>query len=115
MNILYLLGVLIMLIVLGFAYFLYTRATKEKGATKITGEVLAVLLVVVLIALIILYKTGAVGMPTFMPERPSTRMMQGMSGYVTGMMVDDPQAIDEFITILKTNPQLYEKFKDKIK
>jgi hypothetical protein len=42
-------------------------------------------------------------------------MMQGMSGYVAGMMVDDPQAIDEFIAILKTNPQLYEKFKDKIK
>ena len=115
MNILYLLGALLMVIILGYAYFIFIKANKEKGATKITGFTLSGLLVVLLLLLIILYKTGIVGKPEFMPERPSMRMMQGMSGYVAGMMSDDPKAIDEFINIVKTKPELYNQLKEKFK
>jgi hypothetical protein len=114
MNILYILGALVIIIVLGYAYSLFVKANKEKGPTKITGYSLSGLLVALIIALIVLYKTGAIGMPEFMPERPSARMMQGMSGYVTGMMIDDPQTIDEFINALKTKPELYEQVKEKM-
>ncbi len=41
-------------------------------------------------------------------------MVRGMSGYVTGMMAEDDKAIDEFISILKTNPELLAKFKQKL-
>jgi hypothetical protein len=115
MNILYLLGALLMVIILGYAYFLFVKAAREKGAVKITGFTLSGLLVVLLILLIILYKTGAIGMPEFMPEKPSMRMMQGMSGYTIGMMSDDPKAIDEFITILETKPELYSQLKERLK
>jgi len=37
-----------------------------------------------------------------------------MSGYVTGMMLEDEKAMDEFITVLKSNPELYKKFKEKL-
>ncbi len=40
--------------------------------------------------------------------------VQGMAGYMTGMMVEDPQAIDEFISELKSKPELYEQVKLKI-
>lgn len=115
MNILYLLGALLVLIVLGYAYFLLAAANKEKGATKVAGQVLAGLLVLILVLLFVFYKTGIAEMPSFMPERPSARMMRGMSGYVTGMMVDDERAIDEFINTLEANPELYSKFKDRLK
>jgi hypothetical protein len=51
---------------------------------------------------------------SFMGERASPRMIRGMSGYVTGTMLEDDKAIDEFINILKTNPQLLNKFKQKL-
>jgi hypothetical protein len=111
MNLLYILGALVIVIILGYAYLLFVRATREKGTMKFTGYALSGLLVALIIAMIVLYKTGAIGMPEFMPERPSARMMQGMSGYVVGMMVDDPQGIDEFISALKTKPELFEEVK----
>lgn len=115
MNILYLLGALLMVIILGYAYLIFTKATKEKGATKITGFILSGLLVVLLFLLIVLYKTGAVGIPRLMGEKPSMRMMQGMSGYTIGMMSDDPKAIEEFVNVLKTKPELYNQLKEKLK
>jgi len=81
---------------------------------KVIGRVISGLLVLVLLLLIIFYKMGIAGMPSFMPERPSMRMMQGMSGYTIGMMSDDPQALDEFINILKTKPGLYNELKEKL-
>lgn len=104
-----------MLIILGYAYIIFVKAKMEKGATKITGLTISGLLVILLVLLIVLYETGTIGMPRFMPERPSTRMMQGMSGYVVGMMIDDPQAIDEFIKALETKPDLYNKLKERLK
>jgi uncharacterized membrane protein (DUF373 family) len=115
MNILYILGALLMVIILGYAYFIFVKAKNEKGATKITGFTLSGLVVVLLVLLIVLYKTGAIGMPEFMPERPSMRMMQGMSAYTIGMMSDDPKTIDEFIAILETKPELYNQLKDELK
>ncbi|MBE3088648.1 MAG: hypothetical protein IMZ41_00030 [Actinobacteria bacterium] len=50
----------------------------------------------------------------FMGERATPRMQRGMSGYVTGMMLEDEEAIDEFISILKSNPQLFDNFKQKL-
>ncbi len=41
--------------------------------------------------------------------------MRGMSGYVTGMMTEDEKTIDEFINALKANPELYRKFKERLK
>lgn len=115
MNILYLLGALILLLVLGYAYFILVKANREKGAIKIIGQVLSGLLILMLLLLIIFYKTGIAGMPSFMAERPSMRMMQGMSGYTIGMMTDDPQALDEFVGILKTKPELYNQLKEKLR
>ena len=50
-----------------------------------------------------------------MPERPSTRITRGMSAYVTGMMIEDERAIDDFISNLKQEPDLYAKFLEKLK
>ncbi len=115
MNILYLVGALLLLVLLGYPYFLLVKANQEKGAMRIIGRVMAGLFTLVLVVLIVLYQTGAVQPPRFMPERPSTRIMRGMSGYVTGMMLEDERVIDEFINSLKTNPELYDKVKARLK
>ncbi len=117
MNILYLVGILLLLVILGYPYFLWVASNKEAGAARIIGRALSGLFVLVLLLLVLLYQAGIVQMPRlgFMPERPTTRMMRGMSGYVVGMMTEDEKTIDEFISILKTNPGLYEKFKEKLK
>lgn len=41
--------------------------------------------------------------------------MQGMSGYVIGMMTDDPKTFDEFVNILKTKPESYNQLKEQLK
>jgi len=38
-----------------------------------------------------------------------------MSGNVTGVRTEDEKAIDEFINALKANPELYGKFKERLK
>lgn len=117
MNLIYLIGFLLLLVILGYPYFILVVANREKGPTRIIGQALSGLFVLVLLAIIILYQTGVAQMPSFrfMPERPTTRMMRGMSGYVSGMMMDDERAIDEFVNTLKANPELYKKFKEKLK
>lgn len=114
-NLFYFLGALLVLAILGYAYLILVRANKEKGVTRIAGQVLSGLMVLVLLLLVVFYKTGVLEMPRFMPERPTARIMRGMSGYVVGMMVDDERTIDEFINSLQTNPELYDKFKEKLK
>jgi hypothetical protein len=116
MNILYVLGALLLLVVLGYPYIILVVANKQQGATKRMGQVLAGLFVLTLVLLILLYQTGIAQMPGFrlMGDRPTTRMVQGMSGYVTGMMLEDEQAMDEFISTLKAKPELYDRFKKKL-
>jgi len=116
MNILYLVGGLVLFILLGYPYFLLVKANHEKGATKIMGQALAGLFTLVLALIVIFYQTGLAQMPNFQfrPNKPPMRMMRGMSGYVTGMMLEDEKAIDEFINALKTNPELYKKLKSKL-
>lgn len=114
MNILYFVGALLLLLVFGYAYFLLVAANREKGITRVVGQVLSALLVLVVLLLILLYKTGIAEL-SFMPERPTTRIMRGMSGYVTGMMTEDERAIDEFIAALKASPGLYERFQERLK
>jgi uncharacterized membrane protein required for colicin V production len=117
MNILYLVGALLLLVILGYPYFLLVIANREKGVTRIMGQVLSCLFTLMLLSSILLYVTGIAQMPKFrfMRDRPSTRMMRGMSGYITGSMIEDERAIDEFINVLKANPKLYERFKEKLK
>jgi len=116
MNILYLVGALLLLVILGYPYFLLAVANRQQGATRVMGQALAGLFVFALLLLIIFYQTGIAQMPSFqfMPQRSTTRMVRGMSGYVTGMMIEDEKAMDEFITVLKSNPELYKKFKEKL-
>lgn len=117
MNILYLIGALLVLIVLGYPYFLLVMANREKGATRVIGWVMSGSFVVVFVLLVLSYQLGIVTLPDlqFMPERPSTRIVRGMSGYVTGMMLEDEKAIDEFIDSLKTKPELFEKVREKLR
>ncbi len=116
MNILYLVGPLLLLVILGYPYLMLVLATKQQGATRRMGQGIAILFVIVLLLLIILYATGIARMPafSFMGERASPRMIRDMSGYVTGTMLEDDRAIDEFTSGLKTNPQLLDKFKEKL-
>jgi hypothetical protein len=116
MNILYLVGGLILLFLLGYPYCLLVNANHEKGATKIMGQALAGLFTLVMVLIIIFYQTGLAKMPGFQfrPNKPPMRMMRGMSGYVTGMMLEDEKAIDEFINTLKADPELYKKLKSKL-
>ncbi len=117
MNILYLIGALLLLIILGYPYFLLVISNRETGATRAIGRIISGLFVAVLLLLIVLYQAGIVQAPSvrFMPERPSTRMIRGASGYVVGMMSDDERVVDEFIRALKADPELYKKFKERIK
>ncbi len=116
MNILYPVGALLLLFVLGYPYLILVVAAKQQGALRRTGQGLAVLFVVVLILLIVLYATGIARMPRFrfMGERASPRMVRGMSGCVTGAMLEDDRAIDEFVDVLKSNPQLLEKIRQRL-
>ena len=116
MNILYLIGALLFLIILGYPYVILVIANKQQGITRRIGQGLSGLFVLVLVLLIILYQTGIVQMPGYrlMGERATPRMQRGMSGYVTGMMLEDEKVIDEFISILKSNPQLFDNFKQKL-
>ena len=116
MNISYLAGGLLLLVILGYPYLILVVANKQQGTTRRMGQGIAILFVIILISLIVLYATGIAQMPTFrfMGERASPRMVRGMSGYVTGTMLEDDKAVDEFIGILKTNPQLLDKFKQKL-
>jgi hypothetical protein len=116
MNILYLIGALLFLIILGYPYVILVIANKQQGITRRIGQGLSGFFVLVLVLLILLYQTGIVQMPgvRLMGERATPRMQRGMSGYVTGMMLEDEKAIDEFISILKSNPQLFDNFKQKL-
>lgn len=117
MNILYLVAALLLLIILGYPYVIFVVANREQGiATRRMGQGLSGLFVLVLLLLILLYQTGIAQMPGFrlMGERATPRMQRGMSGYVTGLMLEDEKTIDEFITMLKTSPQLLDKFKQKL-
>jgi hypothetical protein len=106
----------LLLVILGYPYVILVIANRQQGVTRRLGQGLAGLFVLVLVLLILLYQTGIAQMPGFrlMGLRATPRMQRGMSGYVTGMMVEDEKAIDEFISILKTNPQLFDKFKQKL-
>lgn len=117
MNILYLIGALILLIVLGYPYVILVVANKQTGATKTVGRAISGLFVLVLVLLIVLYQTGVLQVPRigFSTQRPTTRIMRGMSGYVVGMMTEDERAVDEFVKALKANPDLYEKVKERLK
>lgn len=115
MSIIYLVGALVFLVILGYLYLVFVTANRERGVTRIAGQTLSGLLVLVLALMILLYQTGIASLPSFMPERPTTRIMRGMSAYVTGMMLEDEKAIDEFVGILKANPALLEKFQAKLK
>lgn len=116
MNILYLVGALLLLVILGYPYVILVIANRQQGVTRRLGQGLAGLFALVLVLLIFLYQTGIVQIPRFRltGERATPRMQRGMSGYVTGMMVEDEKVIDEFISVLKTNPQLFDKFKKKL-
>ncbi|MGC8765607.1 MAG: hypothetical protein ACP5QT_06950 [Brevinematia bacterium] len=119
MNALYLIGILILLILFGYPYLLLIKANKEKGFIKISGFILSATFVLVLFLLIILWQFGVVRMPNWrenmMPQRATPRMMHGWSEYMTGMMLENEEAIDAFIEALKSKPELYEKFKKKLK
>jgi hypothetical protein len=116
MNVLYLLGILLLLVLLCVPYVILVVANKQQGATRRIGQGLAAVFVVVLILSIVLGATGIAATPTFtlMGEHASPRMVRGMSGYLTGAMLEDNQAIDDFIAVLKANPQLLEKFKQRL-
>ena len=117
MNALYLIGAFIFLIVLSYSYFIFAVANKQRGVSKIIGQALSGLFVLLLLLSIISYATGVAQKPRFrfMSERPTARMQRGMVGYVTGMMVEDEKTIDQFINSLKATPELYSKFKEKMK
>ncbi len=116
MNTLYLVGSLIILIALGYPYFLLVFANNDEGVTRIVGYVLSALFTLVLILAIVFYGPGIAKMPElkYLRDKPTHGMTHGMVGYVAGMMVDDESTIDEFINAIKTNPELYRKFKQKI-
>ena len=116
MSVLFLLGGLLLLVLLCVPYLILVVANKQQGATRRIGQGLAGLFVVVLILAFVLVAAGSATTPTvtFMGAHASPRMVRGMSGYLTGAMLEDSQAIDEFVAMLKTNPQLLEEFKQKL-
>jgi len=116
MNVLYLLGALLVLVLLCVPYVILVVANLQQGVTRRIGQGLAGVFVVVLILGIVLGATGVATTPTFtlMGEHASPRMVRGISGYLTGAMLEDNQAIDDFIAILKANPQLFEKFRQRL-
>ncbi len=116
MNLFYLIGALLLLLILGYPYFVLVVANRQQGITRQLGQILAGLFVLVLVLLIIFAQTGIARMPDFRfrADRAHPRIQRGMSGYVTGMMLEDEKAMDEFINILKTHPQLFAKFKQKL-
>jgi|GEM_PF-1637218 len=117
MSIFLLAFILLALILLGYPYFLLVIAGRERGATRVIGQAISSVFALVLVLLILLSGSGVARMPRlrFMSERPTTRMMKGMAGYFTGMMLEDEKGMDEFIKSLRANPELYDRFKQKLK
>lgn len=118
MNTLYLIGSIVLLVLLGYPYLLLILANKEKGFIRVTGFVLSAAFVLLLFLLILLGQLGLLKTPNIregiMPNRATPRMMHGWSGYIKGMMLEDEKTIDVFIESLRSDPKLYQKFKEKI-
>ena len=116
MNALYLVGSLIVLIALGYPYILLVFANNDQGITRIVGYILSALFTSMLILTITFYGLGIGKMRDFRSilDKTTHGIRHGMIGYVTGMMVDDESSINAFIIAIKTNPELYHKFKQKM-
>ena len=65
MNILYFIGALVILIVLGYPYFLLVAADREKGATRLAGQAMAGLFVLILVLVFFFYRAGIAQLPEF--------------------------------------------------
>jgi hypothetical protein len=116
MSVLFLLGAVLLLVLLCVPYLMLVVANNQEGGIRRIGQGLAGLFVVVLTLAFVLGAAGSATTPTisFMGAHASPRMVRGISGYLTGAMLEDSQAIDEFVAMLKMNPQLLEEFKQKL-
>jgi hypothetical protein len=95
MNLLYLIGILLLLCILGYPYAILVIASKQEGVIRLLGLGLAGLFVLVLLLAIVLYRTGIAKMQPFISKagRVTTRMRRGMSGYMMGMMLEDDPGV----------------------
>ena len=58
MDILYLVGALVFLVILGYAYFILLAASREKGIRRRIGQILTGLFVAILVLFAILFQSG---------------------------------------------------------